>query len=420
MFSRSRRNLACWFTWSMGGILIIFTQLLFYIELRDRLATFDGALYDRSRAIASMVEYNKSRGQSTPELENVLVLGKKSGIGSELLYVHWYNSQGQILQFVGEPPRTMVNPEPGFKTIANKSGVSARQLTLPVMKGEILLGYLRVATSLQSFVDLTMKLRVFLTVAVPLVWGAIGFAGWLLGGMAMQPIRKSYQAKSRFTADASHELRAPLAAILSNAQVGLLIPGTEETPQSQRLEKISTLAKSMSVLVNNLLILARHEGKINQEALQNVDLSLMLEELAEYYQNQAAGENLTFDYNSPQKMIEVKVEPELLRLVFENLLNNAFKYTPGGGKVKLKLETDSDYAIISITDTGDGIPATDLPHIFDRFYRVDIARTRKTGGFGLGLAITQQIVNAHNGDIRATSIIGKGSTFIVKIPLYFL
>lgn len=236
----------------------------------------------------------------------------------------------------------------------------------------------------------------------------------------MQPIRKSYQAQTRFTADASHELRAPLAAILSNAQVGLLIPGTEGTPQGQRLEKISTLAKSMGVLVNNLLILARHEGKINQEALQNVDLSLMLEELAEYYQNQAVTDNLTFDYDSPQKMIEVKVEPELLRLVFENLLNNAFKYTPGGGKVKLKLETDSNYAMITITDTGDGIPATDLPHIFDRFYRVDIARTRKTGGFGLGLAIAQQIVHAHNGYILATSTIGKGSTFLVKIPLYFL
>lgn len=169
MFSRSRRNLACWFTWSMGGILIIFTQLLFYLELRDRLANFDGALYDRSRAIASMVEYNQSLGQSTPGLENVLVLGNKSGIGSELLYVRWYNSQGQIVQFVGEPPRTTVNPEPGLKTIVNKSGVSARQLTLPVMKGEILLGYLRVATSLQSFANLTMKLRVFLTVAVPLV-----------------------------------------------------------------------------------------------------------------------------------------------------------------------------------------------------------------------------------------------------------
>ncbi len=84
------------------------------------------------------------------------------------IYVRWYNSQGQIVQFVGEPPRTTVNPEPGLKTIVNKSGVSARQLTLPVMKGQILLGYLRVATSLQSFADLTMKLRLFLMVGVPL------------------------------------------------------------------------------------------------------------------------------------------------------------------------------------------------------------------------------------------------------------
>lgn len=417
MFSRSRRNLACWFTWSMGAILIVFAQVLYYLEVRDRLASFDSALYDRSRAIASMIESNQRLIKARPQLDNVFVLRNRSSMGSELLYVRWYSPQGKIVQFTGEPPLTTVNLKPGFETIAKNPTLSIRQLTLPVMKGEALIGYLQVAISLEPFESLSLKLRLFLSFGVPLTLGTISLTGWLLGGMAMQPIRKSYEAQSRFTADASHELRAPLAAMLSNAQVGLLIPGAEGTPQSQRLEKIVSLAKSMTILVNNLLLLARYEGKLNEKSLEEIDLTLILQDLVPYYQNQTTQKNLTFLDHIPPKTIKVKGEPELLRLVFENLLNNAFKYTPEGGKVELQLETHSGSAVISVTDTGDGIPAADLPHIFDRFYRVDSTRTRKTGGFGLGLAIAQQIIQAHNGDIQATSIVGKGSTFQVKLPL---
>ena len=417
MFSRSRRNLACWFTWSMGAILIVFAQVLYYLEVRDRLASFDSALYDRSRAIASMIESNQRLIKARPQLDNVFVLRNRSSMGSELLYVRWYNPQGKIVQFTGEPPLTTVNLKPGFETIAKNPTLSIRQLTLPVMKGEALIGYLQVAISLEPFESLSLKLRLFLSFGVPLTLGTISLTGWLLGGMAMQPIRKSYEAQTRFTADASHELRAPLAAMLSNAQVGLLIPGAEGTPQSQRLEKIVSLAKSMTMLVNNLLLLARYEGKLNQKSLEEIDLTLILQDLVPYYQNQTTQKNLTFLHHIPPKTIKVKGEAELLRLVFENLLNNAFKYTPEGGKVQLQLETHSGSAVISVTDTGDGIPAADLRHIFDRFYRVDTARTRKTGGFGLGLAIAQQIIQAHNGDIEATSIVSKGSTFQVKLPL---
>lgn len=414
MFSQSRRNLARWFTWSMGGILILFAQLVYYIETRDQLRSLDNALYDRTSALASTVEFNTRQGQSKIGFENQLMLRSHSGLGHELIYVRWYNQEGKIVQFIGQPPRETHTIQMGFKTQTSE-GLRMRKLTLPVVENEILIGYLQVATSLQSFKEATGKLRLFLTVGVPITWGIIGLTGWLLGGMAMKPIRQSYEAQSRFTADASHELRNPLAAILSNAQVALLAPNCDENHR-QRLEKIVTLTKSMTVLISHLLLLARYEGKLNPKLFKTLDLTELLTDLAPSYQNLVKEKNITFYPQFSQQPILVRAEPELLRQAIENLLNNAYKYTNPDGIITLKLTSESRWVMITIADTGIGIPPQDLPHIFDRFYRVDQARTRKTGGFGLGLAIVQQIITAHQGQVQATSSVGVGSTFRIELP----
>jgi len=172
----------------------------------------------------------------------------------------------------------------------------------------------------------------------------------------------------------------------------------------------------MSLIIDQLLSLARADSEKEPLSFEELNLGELLKESSSDLEVLCRHKGLDLQLAQVDDSV-VKGDRLRLRVLFLNLLDNAIRYTPGGGTVSVSLRREGQMAVVSISDTGPGIPAADLPHIFERFYRVDKARSRTEGGSGLGLSIAQYIAEVHGGRIEAESEPGKGSTFRVWLPL---
>jgi len=233
----------------------------------------------------------------------------------------------------------------------------------------------------------------------------------------MERLETSFGALRRFTADASHELKTPLTVLRADVERAMNTP-PQSTEQLVALEEALRETRRMADLVDSLLTLARaDEGRFDL-VRDLVDLEPLAREI--YETAVILGEGAEITVSMPVlEPTRVLGDRERLRQLFMNLVTNAIKYTPSGGRVDLSLSARLDAATFTVRDTGIGIAAADMPYVFERFWRADRVRSRanERGGFGLGLAISQYIAQAHGGSLTVTSRLGRGSAFTVTLPL---
>ena len=315
---------------------------------------------------------------------------------------------------------------------------------------------LLVGSDTQSTDDAIERLTLIMLLTGPVVLVAAGAGGWFLASRALAPLaemtataagigitrlderipvpeggdelsalavtlnkmlarlEEGVDDKRRLIADASHELQTPLAVMRTELDVSLGSPNL--TPESiEVLESAREETDRMTRIVRNLLTLARFDEGTLQLLRKPINLGALAHDAAESLQ--MLGRERGVDIAVEGDDIVVMADPEYIRLVVVNLIENAVKHSGAGTAVNVALETAGDEVRVSVTDTGPGIAEEDQPHVFDRFYRVDRARSKKSGGSGLGLAITREIVEAHDGRVELKSRLGHGSTFRIVLPV---
>ncbi|MGE5415852.1 MAG: sensor histidine kinase [Acidobacteriota bacterium] len=236
-----------------------------------------------------------------------------------------------------------------------------------------------------------------------------------LAERSLIPIRYSWQRQRDFVADASHELRTPLASMQTN--LDLVIGNPEDSVESQIrwLKNIQAEGQRMTKLVDDLLFLARADSDQEMLDMRSFPLHTALKDALQPLEAVAASQEIEFII-SIEPEIEFNGDETRIKQLAVILVDNAIKYTPAGGKVEFELkETDRNLEII-VSDTGEGIEQEHLGRVFERFYRIDKARSRHSGGSGLGLSIAQWIVAEHHGTIKVVSHPGQGTTFRVILP----
>jgi two-component system, OmpR family, phosphate regulon sensor histidine kinase PhoR len=226
-------------------------------------------------------------------------------------------------------------------------------------------------------------------------------------------LKKLEQMRKDFVANVSHELKTPITSIKGFAETLLEGAGENEQIREQFLTIILNESHRMQSLIQDLLDLSKIEQQGFELAIQPVHLQELFEEISMMLSGKAADKNISMGLHLTDEPLYIEADPLRLKQIFINLINNGLMYTPAGGSIDVLAKEKEDFVEISVRDTGIGISEEEIPRIFERFYRVDKARSRNSGGTGLGLAIVKHLVEAHHGKIEVTSKVGEGTTFTV-------
>ncbi len=451
-----RSRLTLWHLGLLALTLIGFSVVL-YLALSDQLYRN----LDQRLELAGMATLGSVRREDDSDEDNPSYrYTPPNDISARLL-----SPDGRILQAVGLLSEAPVDPaildqaraaNGQFYTIEQGGVPRARAYVRPRIRDERLEAYVEVAEPLTATASALSGLVLIVLVAVPVTLAAAAFGGWFIADRALRPIDTitrqaqriseqdlhrrldlnlpddevgrlartfdamlgrldaAFQRQRQFTADASHELRTPLTVMKTNLGVTLNRPRSAKQYETA-LTQIEGEVDRLTRLTNDLLLLARSDAGQSIGQPHPIDLAALVDDVVTELRPLAQSKTLTLTCTT-EVTATVSGNADQLHRLFFNLIENAIKYTPAGS-ITARVLPQPDRVRVTIEDTGPGIAAEHLPHVFERFYRVDAARSREQGGSGLGLAIAHSIVTAHNGSLEVNSEVNRGTTFTVTLPL---
>jgi heavy metal sensor kinase len=454
-------RLAAWYFLVLGCGLAAFSIVAWFAMRASIYHAIDDELRDRVRGVSKFMDL-QTASLSVPEIRDEFREHSVLGPGGDLFQV--CDQDGQWLY-------RSVPLESNNVPIVRPGALDAPRFATLRVQGRTLRFYSRrieangkpytvqVAAPMHETLEALDRFRLLLLFTAPLLLVAASAGGYWLSTRALAPVDEISRTAQRisienladrlpvsqtgdqlqrlaetlnamfsrleaavrritqFTADASHELRAPVSLIRTTAEVAVQRRDRTAGEYLEALEEILAESERTSQVVDSLMLLARADSGKETLECAPADASAIVREAADQGGKLARTHALKFAASLPKAPVPIQADSGALRRVLLILVDNAVKYTPRGGSLKLNLETSKDLAIISVSDTGIGIAKADVPHIFDRFWRADKARSREEGGAGLGLSIAKWIVEMHRGSIDVESELGKGSTFQVRVPL---
>jgi len=447
-----RTRLTVWYFLIVAAALVGFAVFALVVMRQSIYTTVDEQLEDRAHALQSLVAGSGGEG-ITDEIREHAELQS----GSELLQVS--DGSGHFLYRSPVMERLSV---PAAK--ANQQQLESaeyNELPLRILSTTLSVGgrqfVIQVAEPMDDYLEALERFRTAMLIGIPVLLVFAAGGGYWMSTRALHPVDQITHAAqminpqdlsqrvtvpqtgdelqrmaetlnqmlqriesavariTQFTADASHELRTPVALIRTRAEVTLAKPRNSDQYRDA-LKEVLAESERTSVLIENLMTLARADTGSATLDFDTIDLTGIANEVCSQARTLTEAKRQHWSAAIPETAIWVRGDANALRRLLLILIDNAVKYTPPAGIVSLSLQPNGTHAEIRVSDTGIGISESDLPHIFERFYRADKARSRELGGTGLGLSIARWIANAHGGEVKVESS-SNGSVFLVLLPV---
>jgi heavy metal sensor kinase len=448
-----RARLTLWNTVVNASIIMVLGAIVYFALAKALLQGVDAVLVFEYRETVERLEKLGSDDElgGVPEAfleEFLLRVSDPTGrVRMESPSLHGIVWQPPVAESTGQEPAlvtTVMGSSGEQRMIFGRAGGSHAGWTV------------QIATSLADYRREMTELRNILMILFPISLLIASVAGYGLAGRALSPVEKitttaqrisatnlseriksdrpddelgrlagtlnamverlaeSLEATRRFTADASHEFMTPLAQIRTEVEVALQTERSAEE-YSHVLRSVIEEVERLTRLAGQLLALAKEDALAVEPLLEDCPLESIVRAAVAASAVSASEAGVTLSLGVVEA-VTLSIDPDRLRQVLDNLLQNAIRYNRPGGRVEVNLQASDRHVTISIVDTGVGIPLEALPHIFDRFYRVDLARSRRAGGTGLGLSIANTLIKKMRGRIDVESVVGEGSTFRVVLP----